>query len=105
MEGNRFDDLTRAIAGSATRRGVLRRLAGAVAGGLLVAVGVRQAEATPCRPDGRPCRLHAECCSGTCDFNVHPNRRKPPHGHCGAATTTTTTTSGPTTTSTTPNVT
>ena len=43
MDGNRFDDLTRAIQGGATRRRVL----GAVAGGLAAAFGARRAIGAP----------------------------------------------------------
>ena len=63
MDGNRFDDLTRTLAGARSRRGILRLigLAFAAAGTI-----PRGADAAVCRPNGSLCRKPGECCSGAC---------------------------------------
>ena len=58
MDDRRFDDLVRSVAGTPSRRGLIRVLAGAVAGGLLAVVGRGdEAAAAGCKNDGdcRPC--------------------------------------------------
>lgn len=68
MSSQRFDALTRSLAGSGSRR---RVLGGAIAGALAL-VGVRGADATPepVNPGGRPngsiCRKDGDCAYGTC---------------------------------------
>src|SRR5687768_11858597 len=63
MDGNRFDELTRAVAGS--RRGLLRGLAAAAGAAALGRFGLREAEAA-CRAYGRACTGPTQCCSGAC---------------------------------------
>jgi hypothetical protein len=63
MDGNRFDDLTKALAAGASRRGVLRGLAAAAAGAGLTLLGRRGAEAA-CRNFSRPCEEGDRCCRG-----------------------------------------
>ena len=93
MDGERFDAWTRALAGSGSRRGALRRLAGGVLGLALVGrgarggsaqevgiaactpVGVRCGPNTPrachtCCTDGQDCRRHDQCCTGVCERGV-----------------------------------
>ncbi len=59
MDGQRFDQMTKAMAGGASRRRALRLAGGAATGALLAAVGVsRRAGAQA----GRPCNgLRARC--------------------------------------------
>jgi hypothetical protein len=81
MDGQRFDELTRAFAaGSASRRALFRGLAGAAAGSVLALVGSDRASADKkkdkdkkdkgdegCKPAGKPqsrCVKDAQCCSG-----------------------------------------
>ena len=65
MDGHRFDELTRRFARSASRRGILKGLAGGLAGAVgLGAVGRRApaaAQPAPCT-HGRPCTVTAQCC-------------------------------------------
>ena len=86
MDSERFDTITRTLASSNSRRGVVRTLTGAAVGGLLVAVGIGEAEAKkkhggrhsvtaqgrPCKNGGIPCGkgknfqccLNGDTCSG-----------------------------------------
>ena len=66
MDAQRFDDLTRALATTTSRRTVLKTLAGSAAGGLLALLGVREAAADDtCKPTGKKCRKAAQCCAST----------------------------------------
>ncbi len=59
MDGHRFDDLTRALAGRPSRRGVLRALAGGAAvavGGRATAARAGQAKRPLCHATGDPAR-------------------------------------------------
>src|SRR3712207_109816 len=81
MDQNRFDDLTRALATTTTRRGFLKTLAGGAAGGLLAFLGVGEAAADDtCKPIGKKCRKTSQCCgvanatvtcNGTCGFTCN----------------------------------
>ena len=72
MNDDRFDDLTKALATGASRRGTLKALVAVAAAGLVAVVGRRQVAATqrpPCQPFGEICRVDVHCCTGTCtDF-------------------------------------
>ena len=71
MDQDRFDDLTRALASTTSRRTVLKTLAGSAAGGLLALLGVHEAAADDtCKPTGKKCRKGAQCCSGNCEAGV-----------------------------------
>ena len=66
-----FDELSRAIAGTSTRRGALRILAGGALGGLAALFGLREAEAAPdCYEAGHHCGNDKSCCSGNCCNHV-----------------------------------
>jgi hypothetical protein len=54
MDPHRFDDLTRALATTPSRRQFLKTLAGGAAGGLLAFLGVGEAAAAPpgCKGNG-----------------------------------------------------
>ena len=60
MDGYRFDELARLLAGSGSRRRLLRTLLGGAAGGVLVAAGLAEETeaAARCKKDGdcRGCR-------------------------------------------------
>jgi hypothetical protein len=97
MEADRFDALTKRLAaGGASRRAVLKRLAGGALGGWLGRRGPGAGAAPPCFGAGHPCTRHQQCCSGAC---AAPGPGAAPR--CVAPTTTTTTTAPPTTTTTT----
>ena len=67
MDGNRFDDLTRALrAGSGSRRAVLKGLAGTALAALFGRVAAEDAAAAVCKQGGGRCRRDGECCSGNC---------------------------------------
>ena len=66
MDSNRFDDLTRTLATTTTRRGFLKTLAGGAAGGLLALLGVGEAAADDCKRNGKACKKDKQCCSGNC---------------------------------------
>ena len=76
MTGQHFDDLTKSLGRSGTRRSVLKGLAATVLGGMLTRVDRRAASAATSRPACR--RLHETCSSssvccagnGTCNSGV-----------------------------------
>jgi hypothetical protein len=88
MDHKRFDDLTRALATTTSRREFLKTLASSTFGGLLALSGLDKVFAKPCTPNGKHCNQGKECCSGYCDPATH---------YCAPAPTTTTTTTTTTT--------
>jgi len=78
MDSRRFDMLTRRLAGSTTRRGMLRTAATAiVAGGALATVSDANAlQRRTCRPLAAGCVSSAQCCSGLCDRRSSTPRRQ-----------------------------
>jgi len=68
MFTNPFDELTKSLAGVTSRRSVLKALATAIGGGAAVLLGASSEAAPPnvCRPTGRSCNKHNDCCSGVC---------------------------------------
>ena len=60
MDDQRFDRLTRTIAGASTRRATLRHLAGGALAGLLALRGVEEAAA--CRGFKATCKDSSQCC-------------------------------------------
>ena len=67
MEPSRFDELTKALATSTSRRQALKTIAATTLGGILGLVGIGTAFAKHCRPLGKKCRQPEECCSNTCN--------------------------------------
>ncbi len=63
---DRFDELTKTLAQSTSRRQALKVLGGSLAGGLLAALGVGTADAEECKRDGKACKKGTQCCSGVC---------------------------------------
>jgi hypothetical protein len=79
VDGNRFDELAKALGGSASRRTVLRALVGAAGAGILGVIGWgggRGDAAETCRNGGEVCRKHGDCCSGTCGPQDRTGRRR-----------------------------
>src|SRR5690242_92327 len=71
MDHDRFDDLTRALATTRSRRQFLKTLAGGAAGGLLALLGVGEAVADDlCKPLGKKCKKSKQCCSGNCTGGI-----------------------------------
>ncbi len=70
MDHSRFDDLTRALATTHSRRQFLKTFAAGAAGGLLAALGGGQAAAKPCKKLGKRCSTYLDCCSGVCHHNT-----------------------------------
>src|SRR5436309_2755964 len=83
MEPSRFDNLTKALATSTSRRQALKAV-GATLGGALGLSRIGIAFADQCKPLGAKCFKRQQCCSGICS-----------NGMCVAPTTTTTTTTTP----------
>src|SRR5690348_5775967 len=68
MESSRFDDLTKALATSTSRRQALKTIAATTLGGILGLVGIETVFASPtCKPNGHGCGTNKQCCSGFCD--------------------------------------
>jgi hypothetical protein len=68
MDGRRFDELARGLAGP-SRRGLLRGFGAAAIGGVLARIGLQEAAAA-CKKYGRPCSSSTQCCSGTCTGGI-----------------------------------
>ena len=66
MDSNRFDDLTRSLAGGTSRRRMLKGLLGGAGAGALSLVGTHRAAAVA-RPVGATCIRPTDCTSGVCD--------------------------------------
>jgi len=69
---NQFDELTKSMAQSVTRRAALKKLSLGLAGVALACFGLaNKAEANPkpiepCLALGYVCKRHSDCCSGNC---------------------------------------
>ncbi|CAA9551503.1 MAG: conserved hypothetical protein with Kelch motif [uncultured Thermomicrobiales bacterium] len=68
MDGQRFDDLTRALAAGTSRRRVLKGLLGGIGGGALALAGATKGDAARLRPLGANCNRDDKCASGVCDL-------------------------------------
>ena len=65
----RFDELTKSMTQSVTRRAALKKSGVGLAGMALACLGLaNQAEAARggCLPKGKKCRTNSDCCSGSC---------------------------------------
>ena len=76
---NQFDELTKNLAQSVTRRGALKKFGVGLAGMVLASFGlVNKAKAGGCKPAGDSCQHDSQCCSGYCfglDIWGYPNKR------------------------------
>ena len=67
---NKFDELTKAMAQSVTRRGALKKFGVGLAGMALACFGLAsKAKADTCLPSGFWCRQNHDCCSKKCLSN------------------------------------
>jgi hypothetical protein len=69
---NKFDELTKAMAQSVTRRAALKKFGVGLAGMALACFGLAnkaEADKKPCLPHGSPCSRDHECCSRICRYN------------------------------------
>lgn len=75
MEGRKFDDLTRSLAASTTRRQTITRIGAGVVVFAATALGRTGAEAATCREPGALCRGNGDCCNGNCGSKNYFGRR------------------------------
>ncbi len=80
MEPSRFDDLTKALATSTSRRQALKAIA-ATLGGVFGLGGISTAFAN-CKPNGIGCNTSSQCCSGGCCHGTCTNLSTT--SNCGA---------------------
>ncbi len=72
---NKFDELTKGLAQSVTRRGALKKFGVGLAGMALACFGLAgRARANNCRPTNYPCRNNNQCCSGICGIDGFGSR-------------------------------
>ena len=69
MDATRFDDLTKALATSPSRRAALKTIAATTIGGILGLAGMGTAFAA-CQPAGHACGGNKQCCSNVCCHGV-----------------------------------
>src|SRR6202035_2110212 len=65
MDPTKFDDLTKALATSTSRRQALKTIAATTIGGILGLAGIGTAFAK-CKDTGHICSKNEHCCSGYC---------------------------------------
>ena len=67
---NKFDELTKSLAQSVTRRAALKRFGVGLAGMALACFGLANkataGTAPPCQWSGWACKTDKDCCSGNC---------------------------------------
>lgn len=64
---NQFDELTKSLAQSVTRRAALKKFGVGLAGLVLASFGLaNKAAAARCKPSGAKCMHGSQCCSGVC---------------------------------------
>ncbi|HEY4032384.1 MAG TPA: hypothetical protein VGL94_00280 [Ktedonobacteraceae bacterium] len=74
MASSNFDELTRALANSTSRRQTIKAIFASTLGGMLAFSGLGTALAVSCHPKGATCNYNHDCCSGNCQtFAVAPN--------------------------------
>jgi hypothetical protein len=70
---NQFDELTKNLAQSVTRRAALKKFGVGLAGMALTCFGLAnkaEAQRPPCTPLYQACKNNNECCSGVCQKRV-----------------------------------
>ena len=65
---NKFDELTKSLAQSVTRRAALKKFGVGLAGMALACFGLasKAKSQTACLPNNYPCKNNSDCCSGKC---------------------------------------
>ena len=63
---NKFDELTKNLAQSVTRRAALKKFGVGLAGMALACFGLAGKAYAGCRPGGSVCTNNNQCCSGIC---------------------------------------
>lgn len=71
MDEQRFEELSKKLATSVSRRQAVRILGATALGGVASLAGARGAWARQCRGAGDNCRSNAECCTRFCDPTFH----------------------------------
>jgi hypothetical protein len=70
---HKFDELTKSMAQSVTRRAALKKFSVGLAGMALACFGLAnkaEARKQPCLPDGSPCFIGGTpCCHGVCKYS------------------------------------
>jgi UPF0506 len=71
---NKFDELTKQMAQSVTRRGALKKLGVGLVGPAFAAFGLanRGHAQSNCLPGGYSCSNNSECCSRKCEWHWYP---------------------------------
>jgi hypothetical protein len=71
MASSKFDELTRTLASSTSRRQTIKAIFASALGGALAFGGLGTALATGCIPSGKPipCKYNSDCCSHVCRFS------------------------------------
>jgi len=62
----KFDELTKSLAQSVTRRAALKKFGVGLAGMALACFGLANKAEAGCLPSGSFCNGHGQCCSGRC---------------------------------------
>ncbi len=85
MEPSRFDELTKALATSTSRRKALKTIAATTFGSILGLGGLGTVFARPCKPNGYGCNTSSQCCSGGCCHGTCTDLSSNVHncGKCG----------------------
>jgi hypothetical protein len=78
---NKFDELAKGLAQSATRRQALKKFGVGLAGMALACFGLANTAKAGCKPYGRNCTMGRQCCSGFCQ-EVFSFGGKPLGGYC-----------------------
>ena len=76
---NKFDELTKSLAQSVTRRSAFKKFGVGLASLALASFGLaHKAEAAKgCKGFGENCTHDSQCCSGICNFIILDKRGKP----------------------------
>jgi hypothetical protein len=81
---NKFDELTKSMAQSVTRRQLLKKFSLGVAGMALACFGLAsrvQAAKNGCKAGGQQCAQDSQCCSGLCILPF-PDGKRDKSGTC-----------------------
>jgi hypothetical protein len=71
---DKFDELAKGLAQSATRRGALKKFGVGLAGIVLACFGLANRAAADkggCRGSGHRCKADSDCCSGRCQCGYY----------------------------------